>query len=117
LNRRRTASKASALGRAEALFERITHDLAGEPGVSVGTGFGSNPGLRVRGKIFAMLSGDRLVVKLPQERVDELVDAGIGRRFDPRRDGRLMNEWVTVPIQPARQWRLLVGDAMRFVGR
>jgi hypothetical protein len=32
-------------------------------------------------------------VKLPRERVDELVEAGAGHRFDPGH-GRLMKEWV-----------------------
>lgn len=37
-----------------------------------------------------------LVAKLPRERVAALVDAGLGEQFDPRRDGRLMKEWVVI---------------------
>ena len=103
--------------RAERLFERVAARMVSDPAVSRGTGFGSNPGLRVRGKIFAMLSAKgELVVKLPKERVDELVGSGAGARFDPRRDGRLMKEWVTIPIRNGRRWERLVEEALGFVG-
>lgn len=67
-------------------------------------------------KIFAMLGRDgELVVKLPKERVDELVASGAGARFDPRHDGRLMKEWVTVPATRRRAWESLVAEALAFV--
>src|SRR5207247_2039163 len=53
-------------------------------------------GLKVNEKIFAMLVRGDLVVKLPRARVDELVAARTGKRFDPRRDGRVMKEWLVV---------------------
>lgn len=43
----------------------------------------SSCGLRINGKIFAMFSRGRFVTKLPRERVDQLVCAGKGERFDP----------------------------------
>ena len=66
---------------ADELFGRLTTRFISEPTVSQGTGFGSSPGLRVRSKIFAMLAGDALVVKLPKDRVDQLVAAGVAARF------------------------------------
>jgi hypothetical protein len=72
-------------------------------------------GLRVGGKIFAMLVGGELVVKLPRERVDALVAAGRGHAFDPRRDGRLMKEWLVFEgDDPA--WVDLAREAYAFVG-
>ena len=56
--------------------------------------------LKVHGKIFAMLQGGRLVVKLPRQRVDELIDTGFGGRFESAQ-GRPMKEWVT--LSPADQ--------------
>jgi TfoX/Sxy family transcriptional regulator of competence genes len=53
-------------------------------------------GLQVGGKIFAMLVRGDLVVKLPHQRVIELIEAGLGQQFDPRRDGRLMKEWLVL---------------------
>jgi TfoX/Sxy family transcriptional regulator of competence genes len=100
---------------AERAFERLVPALLAEPNVSEGTGFGSNPGLRVGGKVFAMLVKGELVVKLPRERVDELVASSVGARFDPRGDGRLMKEWVTVPARHSRRWKRLAGEALRFV--
>jgi hypothetical protein len=89
-------------------------ELAGR-GVTAGTGFGRNEGLRISGKIFAMLVGGELVVKLPKARVDELVTSGSAHRFDAGK-GRPMKEWATVPASAARRWRGLVEEARTFVG-
>ncbi len=108
---------ASEAREAEELFEQLAEGLLADPEVSRGTGFGSSPGFRVGSKIFAMLggTGERLVVKLPRQRVEQLVAAGTGERFDPRHDGRLMKEWVTVPVQHRGDWEQLVSEALRFV--
>lgn len=74
-------------------------------------------GLKVGGKIFAMLVRGDLVVKLPRERVTELVDSGLGQQFDPRRDGRLMKEWVVIAgddppwVEVAREGHAFVAGA------
>src|SRR5260221_12598477 len=47
-------------------------------------------------KIFAMLVKGKLVVKLPKPRVDALDAPGVGERFDPRDDGGLIKEWLSV---------------------
>jgi len=57
----------------------------------------SNVVLKVNGKIFVMLGKSQLIAKLLRARVDELVSKGEAR-FDPRGDGRLMNEWVVVGV-------------------
>jgi hypothetical protein len=102
--------------KAERLFDQLAARYLVDPVVSEGTGFGSNPGLRVEGKIFAMLNKGELVVKLPKERVDRLVASGTGARFDPRHDGRLMKEWVVVPARRGRDWEQLASEAFQFVG-
>jgi TfoX/Sxy family transcriptional regulator of competence genes len=73
-------------------------------------------GLRVGGKIFAMLVRGELVVKLPGDRVSELVGAGLGRHFDPRRDGRLMREWLVLAGDDP-PWVEIAREAYAFVGR
>lgn len=104
-------------------YAAIVEALSGRPGVTGGPAaagpanrFGSG-GLKVGGRIFAMLSGGRLVVKLPRARVDALVAAGEGERFDPRRDGRLMREWLSVDPAAEARWLPLATEALAFVGR
>ena len=73
-------------------------------------------GLKVGGKIFAMLVRGHLVVKLPRERVAALVDAGLGEQFDPRRDGRLMKEWLVIAGDEP-PWVEIAREAHAFVAR
>jgi len=74
--------------------------------------FGSN-GLKTNGKIFAMLAQSTVVVKLPRERVEALVAAGAGERFDPGH-GRLMKEWIALQGD-TRRWLALAREAHAFV--
>jgi hypothetical protein len=66
------------------------------------------------GGIFAMLVKGRFVTKLPKSRVDELVTAGRGERFDPGH-GRLMKEWIAIGSGRA-DWVALAEEALAFVG-
>ena len=86
----------------EQLWEPLAKDQLARRGVTSGTGFGTNAGLRVSGKIFAMLVRGELVVKLPRDRVD----AG---------KGRPMKEWASVPPSASRRWKALVEEARAFV--
>jgi hypothetical protein len=81
----------------EARFAKLVRALADEPGVEVGggrRGFGSGT-LQVRGRIFAMVSHDRLVLKLPRQRVAGLVAAGAGGPFDAGK-GKPLAEWLAL---------------------
>src|SRR5882762_5483600 len=90
-------------------FIKNTKVTKGAPGKK---GFGSNA-LQIDGKIFAMLSSQRLfVVKLPRARVDALVAAGHGSRFDPGH-GRLMKEWFVAALDV--DWVALANEALSFV--
>jgi hypothetical protein len=76
--------------------------------------FGSSA-LRINNRIFAMLSSrQEFVVKLPRARVDELIAAGEGKRFDPGH-GRLMKEWLAVEAESRKLWLALAREAMEFV--
>ena len=81
------------------------------PGESAGFGSGS---LRVGGKIFAMFVRGHLVVKLPRTRVDELVEAGDGVRFDANK-GTPMKEWLSLSETSRLDWERLSGEAFGFV--
>jgi hypothetical protein len=80
-----------------------------------GKGFGS-AALKVNGKIFAMLSSKGAFgLKLPKDRVDELVRTGKGAYFDPGR-GKLMKEWVVVARTTRQKSRIeLAREAHRFI--
>ena len=76
--------------------------------------FGSS-GLKIHNKIFAMLVKGKLVVKLPKPRVDALIASGDGEHFDPRHDGRLMKEWLSLEPTSEEEWLPLAREAMEFV--
>jgi hypothetical protein len=95
-------------------FDRLLARFAGDPRVTVGTGFGRNRGLRVNDRIFAIFMADALTVKLPPARVDALVASGHGARFDPGH-GRLMRAWLTVGADHRDEWPALAEEAFRHV--
>jgi TfoX/Sxy family transcriptional regulator of competence genes len=95
-------------------FDRIAMAYKDTPGVSTGKMFGA-VGLKVNGKVFAMVVKGRLVVKLPKARVDALVRDRRAQRFDPGH-GRPMKEWVSVP-RGALPWLAVVREAYEFVER
>ncbi len=77
--------------------------------------FSSENVLTVQGKIFAMFTRGKFVAKLSKERVDEIVSAGKGERFNPGH-GRLMKEWVALDTQ-TESWVALALEAYEFVKR
>ncbi len=82
--------------------------------VEVGEGSVGDPVYKVGGKIFAMLVGERLVLKLPAERCAELVAAG-SEPFES--GGRPMREWVSVGSGAAGDWPELAEEALAFARR
>ena len=100
----------------EERFQDIARGLARRRGVALGSGkrgFGSDA-LTANGRIFAMVTKGRLVLKLPQDRVAELIDHGDGLPFDAGK-GTPMKEWVVVVDDDPRIWRELAEEAFAFV--
>jgi TfoX/Sxy family transcriptional regulator of competence genes len=102
----------------EERFAALVETFAGFPDVQVPgesgrRTFGSDA-LKVNGSIFAMLTGGRLVVKLPRHRVDALIGSGIGAPFDAGK-GRPMKDWLTVTDDDDETWVTLAREAMDFV--
>lgn len=59
-------------------------------------------------------SSGNLVVKLPKERVADLVEAGDGLAFAPA--GKVFREWVAVPDFDETRWTSLIDESIAFVG-
>jgi hypothetical protein len=95
------------------IFENLAARYLERPGVISGTGFGSNPGLRLNGRIFAMAVRGSLVVKLPATRAADLVAAGTARPFETA-PGRVMREWVSIDPGTEAEWSDLMEEAFRF---
>lgn len=108
----------SPLGTPEEQYATVVAALIDEPDVALGSQgkarFGGST-LQVSGKIFAMLVGERFVVKVPRQRVDALVEAGEGERVVGGH-GRAMKEWVTVDAAAGERWLPLAREALAFVG-
>lgn len=100
-------------------FDDIVAAFVGRPGVTPPSDggprrFGSDA-LRVDGSVFCMISsGERFVVKLPAERVEELIAASVG---EPFRAGKKspMRQWVVVTDAAPGVWEALAEEAYAFV--
>ena len=95
------------------IYEDLVESLCERPDVDRGTMMGF-PCLRVNGAFFA--SSERtthdLIVKLPKDRVDELVESRVGASFAP--NGRVFKEWVLVSEPDRQLWFDLVEEALAF---
>jgi TfoX/Sxy family transcriptional regulator of competence genes len=97
------------------LYEDLTDDLLYDPAVGRSTMMG-HPCVRRAGRFFASFDpkADRLVVKLPAERVEALIDAGTGEPFAP--NGKVFHEWVSIPTPDPSGWARLLAEALDFAG-
>jgi hypothetical protein len=83
--------------------------------VTVAEGRGLGPGtLQANGRIHAMVSRGRSVVKLPRARADTLIASRTGLPFDAGK-GRPMKERVATAEHAADQWTKLADKARQFV--
>ena len=99
----------------EIRYQDLIDDLLGCPGVTPppgGSGFGRGA-VRFQKKIFVMFVRGRLVLKLPADRVDELVAAGEGVHFDAN-TGTPMREWLSLDPESPLPWLPLAKEALDF---
>ena len=93
-----------------AFFWDIAEPLLDDPATTIGT-LMKFPCLRVNGSFFATCdhrTGD-LIVKLPHQRVVDLIDDGDARPFAPA--GRTFKEWASVPHRDELTWSALLAEA------
>ena len=100
---------------ARKLYEDLTDDLLYDPAVGRSTMMG-HPCVRRAGQFFASFDpkADCLVVKVPAERVEALIDVGAGEPFAP--NGRVFREWVAIPTPDPSGWARLLAEAFDFAG-
>ena len=100
---------------ARQLYDDLTDDLLYDPAVGRSTMMGF-PCVRRAGRFFASFDpkAGALVVKLPRERVAELIADGTGEPFAP--NGRVFREWTTVPDPDPVVWEQLLAEAHAFAG-
>ena len=114
------ASKTAAQERFAALVEKMTTESHATYGNDESKGarrmFGSTS-IKTGGKMFAFLhKNERLVVKLPAVRVEDMLASGDGQPYDPG-DGRVMREWVVVTAAELDDWLALAVEAEAYVSR
>jgi hypothetical protein len=73
------------------------------------------PCLRVDGRFFASFNPrtNALVVKLPADRVDQLIESGQAEPFAPA--GRRFREWAAIDPSRSGAWSSFLDEALAFV--
>jgi hypothetical protein len=69
--------------------------------------------LKTKKKMFAMFQKGKYVVKLPKERVMDLINSGEGMPYNPG-SGKIMKEWVIIPKEHSNNWIAYATEAKEF---
>jgi hypothetical protein len=95
------------------LYDELTDDLLYDPAIGRATMMGY-PCVRLAGRFLASYEDKAhcLVVKLPRERVTELVANGHGTPFAPA--GKVFREWVSIPTADRNLWQTVLAEAVDF---
>ena len=101
---------------ARALYDELTDDLLYDPAIGRATMMGYSC-VRLAGRFLASYDDKAgcLVVKLPRERVTDLVEIGHGDPFAPA--GRVFREWVSIPTVDRSLWQAVLAEAVDFARR
>jgi hypothetical protein len=110
---RTTPPEQSGGDQARDLYDEVTDDLLYDPAIGRATMMGY-PCVRLAGKFLACYDDKAkcLIVKLPRERVAELVNSGGGDPFAPA--GKVFREWVAIPTVDRGLWQQLLAEAVAF---
>ncbi len=99
---------------AEVFWELVEELRADDLRIAEGTIMGGRCA-RVDGEFLGLVDfkGSGLVVKLPRERVDELIEKGTAQPFAPA--GKVFREWASIPKRDRRRWKALLREGIAFV--
>lgn len=95
------------------LYDELTDDLLYDPAIGRATMMGY-PCVRLAGRFLASYDDKAgcLVLKLPRQRVTQLVENGDGDQFAPA--GKVFREWVSIPTVDRSLWQTLLAEAVDF---
>jgi hypothetical protein len=93
-------------------FEDLFAELDGMPGLRRSKAFGL-PVIKVDDKIAAAFKDGQLVLKLPPNRIAEIIDRGRGEPFSAY--GKTMTGWVALAPETDGDWLALTEEAVAFV--
>jgi hypothetical protein len=95
------------------LYETLTDDLLYDPAIGRATMMGY-PCVRLAGRFLASYDEKTrgLIVKLPHQRVAELVENGTGDPFAPA--GKIFREWVSIRTVDRTLWHTMLAEAVDF---
>jgi hypothetical protein len=94
-------------------FACLAEELLSESAVSR-TDRPGRASLRVDGRVFATDHDGYLILRLPRERADAVVAAGLARHLDPGHDS-LLGEWVVLEHSAKESHGPLAREALDFV--
>ena len=96
--------------------EIVDDVLLSIPGVKGGKSWGY-PAYKANSKVFLFVGGDGLSIKLPEARVQELIDTSATMsQFSPV-EGTVWKQWVTISHDDADDYRediALIEESMQF---
>ena len=94
-------------------YEKAVEAVLGETDVELATMMGT-PCLRYKGEFLGMMfdKEETLIVKLPADRVLELMDKGIGREFNYT--GKRFKEWVLIPQSREDEFEAFFREALAY---
>lgn len=99
--------------KAEEQFHKIANDFQDS---KTGKMFGTLCIKNAKGKAFAMLWKDDIVVKLDTDEVIKALKLKGVKLFDPM-EGRPMKEWVQMPYEYSSKWKNYVEQSYNYVAK
>lgn len=94
-------------------YEKVAAKLVKEEGVEHSTMM-KTPCLRYNGDFIAMMfeKADALIIKVSPQRVNELIEAGIGLEFNFTK--KRFKEWVLIPQEHEAAYEGFVREALAY---
>jgi hypothetical protein len=93
------------------VYTEVKAHFANDPDVEVLSGRGAQ-GIKLGGKLFVMFLKGDLLVKLPEQRVKEVIDIGDGMPYDPC-TGKVMKKRVLIPASNKDTWIKYIMEAKK----